>query len=85
MITDYKKLKNSLFMFTTSFVEIDELVKRIKMVGWRGTQHVISEAYIFLVGRKVMKNVKSMRVLTLCSGSTDQGYKLEHLFFCCMP
>jgi hypothetical protein len=40
------------------------------MVGGRGTQHVISEAYIFLVGRKVTKTVKSIRVLTLCSAST---------------
>lgn len=70
MFTDYKKLKNSLFMFTTSFVEIDELVKKIKMVGWRGAQHVISEAYIFLVGRKVTINVKSISVLALCNAST---------------
>lgn len=43
---------------------------KIKMVGGRGTQHVISQAYIFLVGKKVTKNVKSIRVLALCSAST---------------
>jgi len=40
------------------------------MVDGRGTQHVISEVYIFLVGRKVTKNVRSIRVLTLCRAST---------------
>jgi hypothetical protein len=43
---------------------------KIKMFGGKGTQLFISEAYIFLVGSKVTKNIKSVTILTLCSAST---------------
>ena len=70
VITDCKKLKKFFVHVHTKFCGNWWTGSKVKMVGGRGTQHVILEAYIFLVGRKVTKNVKSILVLTLCSAST---------------
>jgi len=46
VITDCKKLKNSLFIFTTSFVETDELVKKLEwLVG--GAHSMLSQKPTF--------------------------------------
>jgi hypothetical protein len=42
-------------MFTPSFVEIHELVQKLKqLAGGALREHVISECYIFFIGRKVI-------------------------------
>ena len=70
-------------MLTQSFVEISQLVQKLKWLGG-GESHrerVMLKAYIFLLGGKVTKNIKCNKDMTVqCEYSATQGAKWDTYF-----
>jgi hypothetical protein len=73
VVTDCKKIKKSFVHVDTKFCGNQSAGSKVEMDGGGGESHrerVMLEAYIFLLGGKVTKNIKCNKYMTLFSVST---------------